>query len=104
MKLQTKKTVCVFVAALGILNFAAFAIAATCLGGDAVNGRSENGRYFFSSHGKDTEVSRAVFNYSRIHVYSVWITHPLAIAAGFVLSSLQSQNRSGKDRAFKSQL
>ena len=67
MKLQTKKTLCKFVIAIGMLNFLAFAIIATCLGGDADNGRVENGRYFFSSHGKQTEVSEGVYNYSLIH-------------------------------------
>ena len=103
MKLETKKTLCGWMIAIGMLNFLAFAIIATCLGGDAINGRSENGHYFFSSHGKETEVSEAVYSYSRIHTYSVWITHPLAIASGWILSTLNSQNRTGKDRASKSE-
>ena len=98
MRLETKKALCGLVIATGMLNFLAFAIVATCLGGDAVNGRSENGHYYFASHGTTTEVSEAVYNYSRIHVYSVWITHPLAMAAGWFLSSLDSKNRTGKDR------
>ena len=96
MKLTTK-TLCGFLIAIGMLNFLAFGIIAACLGGDAVNGRSENGHYFFSSHGKETEVSAAVFNYSRIHVYSVFITHPLAIVCGIILGSMERNNRTGKD-------
>src|SRR5689334_6962887 len=96
MKLRIQKALCGFVIAIGILNFLAFAITAVRLGGDAINGRSENGHYYFSSHGKTTEVSEAVYNYSRIHVYSVWITHPLAMFAGLILSSLNGQNRAGK--------
>ena len=98
MKLETKKALCGLVIAIGILNFLAFAITATSLGGDAINGRPENGHYYLSSHGKTKEVSEAVYNYSRIHVYSVWITHPLAMAAGWFLSSLDRKNRTGKDR------
>ena len=98
MKLETKKTLCGLVIAIGILNFLAFAITATSLGGDAINGRSENGHYYLSSHGKSTEVSEAVYNYSRMHDYSVWITHPLAMVAGLILSSLNGQNRTGKGR------
>jgi len=103
MKLETKKGLCGLVIAIGILNFLAFGITATGLGGDAVNGRSENGHYYLSSHGKKTEVSEAVFNYSRIHVYSVWITHPLAMVAGLILSRLNGQDRTGKDRVSRSQ-
>jgi len=91
------KTLCGLAIALGILNFVAFGIVATCLGGDAVNGRHENGHYFLSSHGKRTEVSAAVFNYSRVHVYSVFITHPLAILSGIILGSMERKNRTGKD-------
>jgi hypothetical protein len=98
VKLQTIKVFCGVAIAAGIVNFFAFAIIAACLGGDAVNGRSVGGHYFLSSHGKKTEVSEAVFNYSRIHVYSVWITHPLALLSGFILSSMTRQNRAGNDR------
>ena len=88
MRLLTTKALWVSAIVVGILNFLAFGIIATYLGGDAVNGRSENGRYFLSNHGKETEVSQGVFNYSRIHVYSVWITHPLAILSGLILGSM----------------
>ena len=98
MKLETKKALCGLLIVIGILNFLAFGIAAASLGGDAINGRSGNGHYYFSSHGKLTEVSEAVYNYSRIHVYSVWITHPLAMVAGLILSSLNGQNRTAKGR------
>lgn len=58
-------------ASIPFLNIAAFIVIATCLGGDALNGHVKDGHYFFTAHGKDTEVSRAVFNYSRIHAYTV---------------------------------
>lgn len=67
---------------LGLLNFAAFFVVAVKLGGDAVNGHETAGRYFLASHGKMTEVSRNVFLYSKMHVYSLFITHPLAILGG----------------------
>ncbi len=70
---------------LGVVNFAVFWIVGACIGGDAVSGRSEDGHYFVSNHGQLTEVTHAVFLYSRIHSYSVWITHPLA-AAGYWVS------------------
>src|SRR5258706_14722303 len=53
------------------------------LGGDAVNGKIAGGHYFLMSHGRYTEVSADIFNYSRSHAYSTGVTHPLAFAAGF---------------------
>ena len=64
---------------IGILNFASFFIIALVIGGDAVNGKVENGKYYVSEHGRDTEVSRSVFEYSRFHAHFVWVTHPLAL-------------------------
>jgi hypothetical protein len=58
------------------------------LGGDAWNGNVEDHKYyaFGYHHGQKgyTEVSRAAFDYSRWHVYSVMITWPLAILAGTI--------------------
>jgi hypothetical protein len=71
---------------IGILNFASFFIIALSLGGDAVNGKREVGKYYLCEHGHYTEVSQAVFKYSKLHVYSVWITHPLALLGGFFLN------------------
>ncbi len=48
------------------------------IGGDAVNGKIENGKYFVWGAGHQYpdkgfhEVSRAVFDFSRWQVYSVW--------------------------------
>jgi hypothetical protein len=62
----------------GVLNFILFWHAAVYLGGDAINGKIENGKHFVASHGRLTEVSPAVWEYSRFHAKSIWITHPLA--------------------------
>jgi hypothetical protein len=97
--METKKAICSVIGAIGFLNFLAFAIIAGCLGGDALNGKSVDGRYYLSNHGKTVEVSAAVFNYSRIHASSIMVTHPLAILCGFILSSMDRENRSGKSRA-----
>lgn len=70
---------------LGLLNFFVFFCTAMYLGGDAINGHSSNGHYYLADHGHLTEVSRAVFAYSKWHVISVWITHPLAIVCGILL-------------------
>ena len=73
---------------IAILSFAAFVIAATILGGDALNGQTENGRYFLSWHGRATEVSAFVFRYSWYHAIASFVL--LALAAISVLVSKPS--------------
>jgi hypothetical protein len=55
---------------LALANFVTFWFAAVFLGGDAVNGKIENGYCFLRNHGHLREVSRAMFLYSRIHCIS----------------------------------
>ena len=64
---------------VAILNFASFAGIAMKNGGDAINGKQEDGKYYLGDHGNYTEVSKAFFQYSRVHAILVWITHPVAI-------------------------
>ncbi len=61
--------------AIAIVNFAAFIIINICIGGDAINGHVTDGHYYLGSHGRYTEVSRAVWTYSYYHTVSMWITH-----------------------------
>ncbi|MEI7901752.1 MAG: hypothetical protein WCK89_15980 [bacterium] len=68
---------------VAIINFVACFVVAAKNGGDAVNGKEEGGRFFVASHGHYTEVTRSFFEYSRIHTYSIWVTHPLAIIGAF---------------------
>lgn len=84
MDWKTSYRVCFVLFFLGWLNFIAFWLAAVALGGDAISGKIESGHYFLSSHGHLNEVSRRVFAYSRFHTYSVFITHPLALLAGYI--------------------
>src|SRR5688572_10026309 len=65
----------------GLANFAVFWVAAGLIGGDAINGGVDEGRYYLANHGRLTEVSEVVFHYSLAHTISVFVTHPLAIAA-----------------------
>ena len=81
MSTQTKLRLCFITGCLAIANFVAFAIGAAAIGGDAVNGKIDAGSYFVADHGKLTEVSKAKFTYSRIHCYSVWFTHSLAVVS-----------------------
>lgn len=67
-----------------LVNFFSFIALDLYLGGDALNGRQAAGHYFLANHGRMTEVSRAVFEYSQWHARSLFITHPLALLAGWM--------------------
>ena len=59
--------------------FGRFFIIDLLSGGDALNGRVQDGRFYLGDHGHFTEVSRRFFEYSRIHALSVFILTPIAI-------------------------
>jgi len=82
--------------AVAILNFVGFFLISLLLGGDAVNGKIEAGRYYLSSRGAFIEVSQTVWIYSYVHVISVWISHPLG-ALGVLLRFADVSNRPGRD-------
>ena len=44
-----------------VVSFIAFVVISAIFGGDAVDGKIEDGRYYFRSHGEYTEVSRAAY-------------------------------------------
>ena len=77
--------------ALGIANFIVFVAISEYLGGDAVNGKLEHGRYFVGGKDTYTEVSRPVWLYSKAHVIGVWVTHALVIVAMLLIGYLRSQ-------------
>ena len=93
MKIETKRLLSRLAFFAALLNFAVFWVVAVRLGGDAVNGRRQDGHFYLASHGKYTEVSERVFTYSRLHTYSVWITHPLAFLAAYWGKRLEQQAR-----------
>jgi hypothetical protein len=74
------------VTVVGLLDFISFLIGAFYLGGDAVNGKVDGGRYYLYGpyHGMKAyhEVSQAVFDYSRWHAYSLMIIWPFMIVLG----------------------
>ena len=78
------------------INFATFIVIAFFIGGDALNGRQLDGHYFLGSHGHYTEVARAVYEYSLIHVGSQFITFPLGIIAKFS-ARLRAEDASPSD-------
>jgi len=61
------------------INFICFLGGTVFLGGDALSGRIENGLFFLSSHGKLTEVTQGIFNYSKYHALSIFLLNGLAL-------------------------
>jgi hypothetical protein len=87
------KVACAILLGIAIVNFLAFIIVAAFLGGDAVNGMMKDGHYYLAQHGRYTEVPRAVFDYSRHHVYSLIVTHPAGMAAAWYLGRITSPGK-----------
>ncbi len=81
------------ICALGCLNFIVFFIVAIAIGGDAVNGKIVGGHFYLANHGKLTEVSENVFNYSLWHVRSLFVTHPLAMLTGYLAKTEQKARK-----------
>ena len=97
---QTRRfhNACSVLTAVTLLNFVVFLIVAFHLGGDAVNGKVVGGHYYLfglqheSGHKGYTEVSETVFNYSRWHVYSIFVTWPLMMAALFTQNRITKRS------------
>jgi hypothetical protein len=77
---------------VGLLDFLLFLAGAFYFGGDAWNGKAQAGRYFLWGYHHGTkgyiEVSKAVFDYSKWHVYSVMVTWTLMLLVGFASSRM----------------
>ena len=89
---------------VGLLNFALFLAGVFYLGGDAVNGKIEAGRYYVwgDHHGAKgyAEVSHDAFYYSKWHACSVMVTWPLIILAGVAYQRIRRpQPRDERDTA-----
>jgi len=55
------------------INFFSLFASSMLLGGDGLNGKKVDGHFFLGNHGKYTEVSEAIYTYSRIHGISLFI-------------------------------
>ena len=61
------------------INFVLFFIGSFILGGDAINGHIEDGKYYLRMKEQLTEVSESVFMYSKYHSLSVIWSFSLAL-------------------------
>ncbi len=78
-------TLAMVLRAAAVLSGFGFFVASILLGGTApLNASASGGHFFLSSRGKMTEVSEAVFNYSRIHELVT-----LALVVGAIAISLR---------------
>lgn len=76
---------CNTIVVVALLNFGLFLAGTIFVGGDAWNGKVEGQKYYVWGyhHGRKgyTEVSQAVFEYSKWHAFSVIVTWPLGMLA-----------------------
>jgi hypothetical protein len=72
--------VALVVLAIGFLNFLWFFSESSTIG-DAQRGYTSDGHYFLVHAGVATEVNKATWDWSNVHAASLFLTHPLALAA-----------------------
>ena len=63
---------------LAAANFISFVILWFVIGGNALNGGMDDGRYFLGA-GRSREVSGFVYGYSLAHTLSLLVTHPIGM-------------------------
>ena len=93
----------IWLSSLVLINFIIFVIITIFIGGDAINGKVENGHYYLHGYSIETglrdytEVSKSIFDYSKWHIYSIWITFPLIFVYYFIDKRMKTKiNKSQK--------
>ena len=91
-------SIAVAIIVIAVANHLAACTGAAMLGGDGLNGKIENGHYFVGSHGKYKEVARNEWWFSTVHHASLFVTHPLGMAAVvyLVISHMNRHRLSGR--------
>lgn len=87
--------------AIGVVNFTIFEATAGFAGGRAAIGKIERGRFYVGNHGSYTEVSEAFFDYSRIHGYSIWVTHPATMGSMVLLGLRKAKAEKRRQRLLR---
>lgn len=83
---------------LGIAVILFFLVFSHFIGGSAMNGHIEAGRYYVASHENINEVSKAVWTVSKISGILFWIFIPLTPIGGFVISGVFDKIERRKNR------
>ncbi|MDY3558531.1 hypothetical protein R5W23_005651 [Gemmata sp. JC673] len=68
-----------------LVNFAAFLVHTSKIGGSTANGKRVEGRYYVGEHGRYTEVTERRWQAMRAHEVSVFMTHTLGALLGGAL-------------------
>src|SRR5436190_12067325 len=90
---RTIQRICNVALLLAVVNFLAFMLISSYLGGEALTGKIEDGHYFLRYRSRYTEVSATIFAYTRLHALSLFVTFPLAIVAAFFIYRTSSRLR-----------
>lgn len=70
---------------LGIAAILFFFIFSAIIGGSAMNGYKEAGRYFVAEHENVTEVSKTIWTISKVSGVLFWVFIPLTPIGGFII-------------------
>lgn len=79
--------------AVAIMNFLAFSVHTSHLGGSADSSRRVKGRYYVSAHGKYTEVTEPQWRAVHAHEITVYVTHPVGLIVGGALLVYAQRHR-----------
>ncbi len=93
MDRRTRNRLCLWIIAVGLTNFIAYAVSYGFLGGDAHNGEIREGKYYLRGHfirhgatGAERTVSREVWVYSYIHSISIWPSIAAVLICNMILA------------------
>ena len=83
----------IWIIGLGLLNFLSYTVIYAYIGGDAPNGKIEEGQYYVKGHflrhgteGHASVVSKATWIYSYLHSISIWPTIGLVLCSMLILA------------------
>ena len=83
---------------LGVAIILFFFIFSFYIGGSAINGYIEAGKYFVTEHGSVSEVSKTIWTISKISEILFWVFIPLTPIGAFLISSIFEKTERNKNR------
>ncbi len=87
---------CLIACLMLVVNLFASNIFMDCLGGNGWSGYAVEGHYFLGSHGRYTETSRAIWEYTRMQFTFNIVTIPLILITAIAAAVLR-QHRNGRN-------
>ncbi len=96
---KSKTNIVIFIwVSLGMAIILFFFLFSFCIGGSAMNGYREAGRYFVTSHENVSEVSETVWRVSQIAGVLFWVFIPLTPIGAFAISHISGHTERRKNR------